>query len=117
MEMNSYLNELSRLLANSLSPEEFNNVMQYYTEYFADAGIENQEEVHYLMPLRVMSYDVAEYERQASVIKKKVRKMKGIKKAEFLSGFLKENRLQPCVTLVLYYGQTRLLSELTKPAQ
>ena len=43
--MNSYLNELSRLLANSLSPEEFNNVMQYYTEYFADAGIENQEEV------------------------------------------------------------------------
>lgn len=43
--MNSYLNELSRLLANSLSAEEFNNVMQYYTEYFADAGIENQEEV------------------------------------------------------------------------
>lgn len=43
--MNSYLNELSRLLANSISPEEFNNVMQYYTEYFADAGIENQEEV------------------------------------------------------------------------
>lgn len=43
--MNRYLNELSRLLANSISPEEFNNVMQYYTEYFADAGIENQEEV------------------------------------------------------------------------
>lgn len=43
--MNSYLNELSRLLANAISPEEFNNVMQYYTEYFADAGIENQEEV------------------------------------------------------------------------
>ena len=43
--MNSYLNELSRLLANSISPEEFNNVMQYYTEYFADAGIEKQEEV------------------------------------------------------------------------
>ena len=72
---------------------------------FAVIGIENQEEVHYLMPLRVMSYDVAEYERQASVIKKKVRKMKGIKKAEFLSGFLKENRLEPCVTLVLYYGK------------
>lgn len=43
--MNSYLNELSRLLANSISPEEFNNVMQYYTEYFADAGIDKQEEV------------------------------------------------------------------------
>lgn len=43
--MNSYLNELSRLLVNQLSPEEYNNVMQYYTEYFADAGIEKQEEV------------------------------------------------------------------------
>ena len=43
--MNSYLNELSRLLANSISPDEFNNVMQYYTEYFADAGIEKQDEV------------------------------------------------------------------------
>ena len=72
---------------------------------FAVIGIENQEEVHYLMPLRVMSYDAAEYERQASAIKKKVRKMKGINKAEFLSGFLKESRLQPCVTLVLYYGK------------
>ena len=38
---------------------------------FAVIGIENQEEVHYLMPIRVMSYDAAEYERQASVIKKK----------------------------------------------
>lgn len=43
--MNSYLNELSRLLANAISPEEYNNVMQYYTEYFADAGIEKEEEV------------------------------------------------------------------------
>ena len=43
--MNNYLNDLSRLLVNQLSPEEYNNVMQYYTEYFADAGIEKQEEV------------------------------------------------------------------------
>lgn len=72
---------------------------------FAVVGLENQEEVHYLMPLRTMSYDVAEYEKQAAKIRKEVRKKKGIKKSEFLSGFLAESRLQPCVTLVLYYGK------------
>ena len=71
---------------------------------FAVIGIENQEEVHYLMPLRIMNYDVDEYQRQAAEIKKEVRGKKGIKRSEFLSGFLKTNRLQPCMTLVLYYG-------------
>lgn len=39
---------------------------------FMVVGIENQEEIHYLMPLRSMEYDVREYQRQASVIRKKV---------------------------------------------
>lgn len=39
---------------------------------FLVVGIENQESVHYLMPLRCMSYDAGEYERQAAHIKKKV---------------------------------------------
>lgn len=71
---------------------------------FMVIGIENQEEVHYLMPLRVMSYDAGEYERQASLIRKQVRKIKKIKSGEFLSGFTRESRLHPCVTYVLYYG-------------
>ncbi len=72
---------------------------------FMVIGIENQEEVHYLMPLRCMSYDAAEYERQAALARNRVRRQKGISSAEFLSGFTKESRLHPCVTLVLYYGQ------------
>lgn len=71
---------------------------------FMVVGIENQEEVHYLMPLRNMAYDVAEYERQAAVIRRQVKKRKDITSAEFLSGFTKESRLNPCITLVLYYG-------------
>lgn len=51
---------------------------------FAVVGVENQEEVHYLMPLRVMGYDVAEYERQAAKIKKAVRKKQNILPGEFL---------------------------------
>ena len=58
------------------------------------------------MLLRSVAYDVAEYERQANRIKKKVRKEKGIKKAEFLSGFKRESRLYPCITLVLFFGET-----------
>lgn len=72
---------------------------------FAVVGIENQEDVHYLMPLRSMAYDVAEYERQAAIIRRKVRRRKDITSAEFLSGFKKDSRLHPCVTLILYYGE------------
>lgn len=72
---------------------------------FAVIGLENQDEVNYLMPLRVMSYDVDEYEKQAAAIGKEVKKKKGIRKSEFLSGFLKDSKLHPCITLVLYYGE------------
>lgn len=72
---------------------------------FMVVGIENQEEVHYLMPLRSMIYDAAEYERQAALISRRVKRRKNITSAEFLSGFTKTDRLRPCVTLVLYYGE------------
>ena len=71
---------------------------------FAVIGIENQSEVHYLMPLRAMSYDVAEYEKQAYHIRQKVKEMKNITSAEFLSGFLRTDCLHPCITIVLYWG-------------
>jgi len=71
---------------------------------FMVVGIENQEEVHYLMPLRTMEYDAREYCRQAAIIRKKSRNRKELSTGEFLSGFTKEDKLYPCVTLVLYYG-------------
>lgn len=72
---------------------------------FVVVGVENQEEVNYLMPLRCMSYDVEEYERQAALISKQVRQRKDITETEFISGFARDSRLGPCVTLVLYYGE------------
>jgi len=72
---------------------------------FAVVGVENQEQVHYLMPLRTMSYDVAEYERQARNLRKIVQKEKGLTQAEFLSGFKKGAQLSPCITIVLYFGK------------
>ena len=71
---------------------------------FAVIGIENQSDVHYLMPLRAMSYDVAEYEKQAYHIRQKVKELKNLTPAEFLSGFLRTDLLHPCITIVLYWG-------------
>ena len=41
---------------------------------FAIIGIENQETMDYSIPLRNMSYDVDAYEKQATKIRKEVRK-------------------------------------------
>lgn len=72
---------------------------------FLVIGVENQELVHYWMPVRDMSYDAAEYDRQVRRIRKWVRKQQRLSRAEWLSGFRKTDRLYPCITLVLYYGE------------
>ena len=72
---------------------------------FSLIGVENQKLVHYLMPLRSMEYDTAAYRKQASKIVKLVKKMSEVSDAEFLSGFRKEDKLYPCITMVLYYGE------------
>ena len=72
---------------------------------FAVISLEDQDKVHYLMPLRNMAYEAAEYDRQAEVIRKQVQKLPDITEEEFLSGFLKDSRLWPCVTFVLYFGE------------
>ena len=85
---------------------------------FAVIGVENQEKVHYAMPFRSMYYDAMEYDRQVRAIRKQVRgtrkgqekqKAEGLETeritdAEYLSGFRKADKLLPCITLVLYYG-------------
>lgn len=43
--MNNYLVALSKFIRKELPEEEYNDVMQYYTEYFADAGADKEWEV------------------------------------------------------------------------
>ncbi len=45
MNRYNYLNALSNIIQNELPADEYNNVMQYYSEYFADAGVEKEQEV------------------------------------------------------------------------
>lgn len=72
---------------------------------FAIIGIENQETTDYSIPLRNMSYDVGEYEKQAVKVRKEVRRNhKGLSVGEYLYGFRKSDRLLPAVTFILYSG-------------
>lgn len=69
-------------------------------------GIENQEEVHYGMPVRVMQWDVGEYRMQMERLKLQHRQAKDLKESgEFLSGMKKGEKLKPVCTIVLYYGE------------
>lgn len=67
---------------------------------------ENQEEIHYGMPVRGMLYDALSYVDQINEIRKGRRKNRELKNsAEFLSGLKQSDLLYPVVTLVFYYGE------------
>lgn len=66
---------------------------------------ENQDKIHYAMPVREMLYDSLDYIEQMKNISKKNRAEKSYhNSAEFLSGFTKSDRLSPIIPLVFYYG-------------
>lgn len=69
-------------------------------------AIENQSNIHYAMPVKNMVYDALQYAKQveAAVASHKVSgDYKGADSDEYLSGFMKEDRLLPVVTLVIYF--------------
>lgn len=68
---------------------------------------EIQDKVHYAMPVRVMTSDSLSYNdqiRRSWDKKPEAKKRKGITEAEYLSRFLKDDRLCPVLTLVFYYA-------------
>jgi hypothetical protein len=80
-------------------------------------GIENQTDINYAMPVRIMTYDAFRYSKQVEKAAKKHREEtkkhrnkiktvdgKNITGAEFLSGWKKEDKLIPVITLTVYYG-------------
>ena len=69
-------------------------------------GIENQTDIHYAMPVRNLIYDALQYGRQVSDISARHRKEagNGHSRMEYLSGFYKEDRITPVITLVVHFG-------------
>ncbi len=73
---------------------------------YAILAVENQEGIHYAMPIRVMGYDYYTYNKQyrekKAEYKAKKEKLEG---NEFISGIKRNDRFLPVITLVLYYGE------------
>ena len=69
-------------------------------------GIENQSEIHYAMPVRTMICDALNYVSQIQEIGRRHKEKKewGDSSAEFLSGFYKNDKLKPAITLTIYWG-------------
>jgi hypothetical protein len=69
-------------------------------------GIENQDKIHYAMPLRAMGYDYGQYASQYEAISKQHRQLEDLKApAEYLSGFGASDFLTAVFTIVVYYGE------------
>lgn len=74
-------------------------------------GVENQKSIHYAMPVKNLLYDAAQYSRQVEAAAQEHRKKKdwnaNRRNQEFLSGFRKDDKLIPVVTIVVYYGKEK----------
>ena len=68
-------------------------------------GIENQQKIHYAMPLRHMIGDAMSYFKESKLIEAKNKKAHALETPdEFLSGLKKTDRLHPVISLCIYYG-------------
>ena len=99
-------------------PKQSYKTVQKYRDVFKQAvikyddeaayvllGVENQTNIHYAMPVRNMIYDALSYAEQVSARGYYNKKNKTAKDGvEFLSGFLKTDKLIPVITLVVYFG-------------
>ncbi|MDO4266955.1 MAG: hypothetical protein Q4C73_00690 [Eubacteriales bacterium] len=83
------------------------SAMEDGTAAYLLLGIENQTEIHYAAPVRNLLYDALQYAGQAETAAKRHRDAKdygGHTRGEFLSGFYREDRLLPVITLVLLFS-------------
>lgn len=67
-------------------------------------SLENQTDIHYAMPVRVLSAEAVIYEKQWKERQEEHREKKDLKGAEFVSGFAKDDKLLPTFTIVVYFG-------------
>lgn len=65
-------------------------------------GLENQMKINQVMPVRVMGYDFASYDREISRLKGENRSAG--READYAMELHQEQKLMPVLTLVLYFG-------------
>jgi hypothetical protein len=95
--------------------QKYRDVMKLLTAMTDDEaayviyGIEVQSKKHFAMPVRNMLYDAVQYSDQIEKTTRKHRKNKdrSASSDEFLSGFYRNDKLIPVVTLVIYFGSDK----------
>ncbi len=70
-------------------------------------ALENQEKIHYAMPVRGMLYDALSYTDQMRLIWGKLseEEKKNVDANEFFARFRKRDKLCPVITIIFYYGE------------
>lgn len=68
-------------------------------------ALENQTDIHYAMPVRVMNLESSNYHRQWRKTAQLHQQNQDLSGAEYLLGFAKEDKLIPTITIVLYFGK------------
>ena len=67
--------------------------------------LQNQSDIHYAMPVRVMNEEAARYYEEWKATEDEHKQEEGISGAEYISGFTKEDKLTPVITIVVYWGK------------
>lgn len=67
--------------------------------------LEDQTDIHYAMPVRMMNPEAIGYHKQWRQAAEKHREKKDLRGAEYLSGFAKEETLKPFLPIVVYFGK------------
>ena len=72
-------------------------------------GLENESKVNYAMPVKALILDMLNYTKQIREAEKSYKKQKeyGDSNSEFLSGFHKEDKLVPVITLTIHFGNQK----------
>ena len=68
-------------------------------------GLEGQANIHYAMPVRHYLYDALNYASQVENARKRHRNTKDIEGNEYISGFSKEDKLIPVITLCICFDK------------
>lgn len=68
-------------------------------------ALENQTDIHYAMPVRVMNLESTNYHRQWRRTAKHHQEKGDLSGAQYLSGFSKEDKLIPTITIIVYFGK------------
>ncbi len=101
-----------RKLGRAFPHQKFRDVLKLCTirhsQYatFVLLGIETQSDIHYAMPVRNYLYDALNYAAQVETIRKNHTENKDLRDSdEFLSGFAKDDKLLPVITLCVCFDK------------